>query len=173
MLVPDGAKAGKISKPYGLKGELVIILEPLVWNDIKPDNPLFIEIDGQRVPFFVKEVELLSKEQAIIKFEFIDTLEAAREVSGSSIFFETGSQSDSVKRGEGELAGLIGFAASDIKSGPLGLISDYLPHPMNPVFVIQSENRELLVPAVMDFIEQINIRERSIQFILPEGLTTL
>ena len=63
------------------------------------------------------------------------------------------------------MAKLIGYTASDKASGPLGLISDYLPHPMNPVFVIQSEGKELLVPAVQDFIDQINSREKSIQFI--------
>ena len=172
MLVPGGAKAGRISKPYGIRGEVNIILEPKAGNHIEPDNPLFIEIDGQRVPFFVEEVELVSNEQAIIKFEFIDTLEVAREVSGCSLYFEVGHQPDSSEAGD-DLSNLIGYTAFDRESGLLGKISDYLPHPMNPVFVIQSENMELMVPAVRDFIDHINPKEQSIQFILPEGLTTL
>jgi 16S rRNA processing protein RimM len=172
MLVPEGAKAGKISKPYGLRGEVNIILEPLAGNHIEPDNPLFIEINGQRVPFFVEELELLSMEQAIIKFEFIDTLEAAREVSGCSIYFDAKNQPDSPEE-EDDLTRLVGFTASDSKSGQLGIIVDYLPHPMNPVFVIQSKDREILVPAVMDFIEHINTEDHSILFILPEGLSSL
>lgn len=171
MLVPEGAKAGKISKPYGLRGELNIILEPRGGNNIEPDNPLFIDIDGQRVPFFVEEVELLSREQAIIKFEFVDSLEEARELSGCFLYFDTKHQPESTE--EEDLARLIGYTASDSRSGSLGLIADYLPHPTNPVFVIQSEGKELLVPAVFDFIEHINKEEQSIQFILPEGLTKL
>ena len=173
MLVPEGAKAGKISKPYGLHGEVNIILEPLAGNNIEPDNPLFIDIDGQRVPFFVEEVELVSKDQAIVKFEFIDSLETAREVSGCFVYFIFKSQPDSVKKREEDLARLIGYTASDKEIGPLGRIADYLPHPMNPIFVIQSDNRELMIPAVQDFIEHIDPREKSVQFILPEGLTTL
>ena len=172
MLVPEGAKAGKISKPYGLHGEVNIILEPLAGNSIEPDNPLFIDIDGQRVPFFVQEVDLVSKEQAIVKFEFIDSLERAREVSGCFVYFNFESQPDSLKMGE-DLARLTGYTASDKKIGPLGRIADYLPHPMNPIFVIQSENRELMIPAVQDFIEHIDPGEQSVLFILPEGLTTL
>lgn len=171
MLVPDGAKAGKISKPYGLRGELNIILEPQAGNNIEPDNPLFIDIDGQRVPFFVEAVELLSREQAIIKFEFIDSLEAARKLTACSVYFDSIDQPESTE--EEDLASLIGYTASDSRSGALGRIADYLPHPMNPVFVIQSEEKELLVPAVFDFIQHINKEEQSIQFILPEGLTTL
>lgn len=172
MLVPEGAKAGKISKPYGLRGEVNTILEPNAGNNIEPDNPLFIDIDGQRVPFFVEEVELLSSEQAIIKFEFIDSVEAAREVSGCDLYFEASHRSHA-EEARGDLARLIGYQASDQRSGPLGRISDFLPHPMNPVFVIRSGNKELMVPAVMDFIDQINHPEQSIYFILPEGLTDL
>jgi 16S rRNA processing protein RimM len=172
MLVLEGAKAGRISKPNGLRGKVNTILEPQAGNNIEPDNPLFIEIDGQRVPFFVKEVELVSSEQAIIKFEFVDTLEAARVVSGCDIYFDMRHQPDPSDSGD-EMANLIGYTASDKVSGPLGLISDYLPHPMNPVFVIQFEAKELIVPAVRDFIDHINPKEKSIQFILPEGLTSL
>lgn len=172
MLVPGGVKAGKITKPHGLRGEVNIILEPEAGNYIETDNPLFIDIDGQRVPFFVEEVELVSKDQAIIKFEFIDTLETAREVSGCSLYFDNSHQPDSIEAGD-DLANLIGYTASDRESGLLGKISDYLPNPMNPVFVIQSESKELMVPAVRDFIDHINPKKQSIQFILPEGLTEL
>jgi 16S rRNA processing protein RimM len=172
MLVPEGAKAGKITKPYGLRGEVNIILEPQAGNNIEPDNPLFIDIDGQRVPFFVEEVELVSSEQAIIKFEFVDSMEAARKVSGCYLYFDPSYQSEKVEDGD-DLANLIGYTASDRESGLLGHISDYLPHPMNPVFVIQFQGKELMVPAVMDFIDHIDPKKQSILFILPQGLTSL
>lgn len=172
MLVPEGAKAGKITKPYGLRGEVNVILEPSAGNNIEPDNPLFIDIDGQRVPFFVQEVELVSREQAIIKFEFVDSIEAAREVSACDFYFDIAHQIDSAESGQ-DLANLIGYTASDTDSGLLGQISDYLPNPMNPVFVIQSEGKELMVPAVMDFIDHIDSKKQSIHFNLPEGLTEL
>ena len=172
MLVPEGAKAGKISKPYGLRGEVNVILEPRVGNNIEPDNPLFIEIDGQRVPFFVVEVELISGDQAIIKFDFIDSLEDARKVSGCKLYFDPRHQPDLLETGD-DLANLIAYQATDREQGLLGTITDYLPHPMNPVFVIQSEGKELIVPAVPDFIEHIDSEKQSVQFILPEGLTDL
>lgn len=172
MLVPEGAKAGKINKPCGLRGEVYLILESQAGENIKTDNPLFIEIDGQRVPFFVEEVELISKDQAIVKFEFIDTLESARKFSGCYLYFDMGYQPAAAAEQE-DLSNLIGYKASDRKSGHLGLISDYFAHPMNPVFVIQTRKSELMVPAVRDFINRIDHKERHIHFILPEGLTDL
>lgn len=172
MLVPEGAKAGKISKPYGLQGEVNIILEPRAGNNIEPDNPLFIEIDGQRVPFFIEEVELVSADQAIIKFEFVNSLEEARIISGCSLYFDLQDQPDQ-DLVEEDLSHLVGYGASDQKLGPLGSISDYLPHPQNPIFIIQSGNKELLVPAIKDFITNIGHEEKMVHFSLPEGLTSL
>jgi 16S rRNA processing protein RimM len=172
MLVPEGAKAGKISKPYGLQGEVSVILEPRAGNNIEPDSPLFILIDGQRVPFFVEEVELLSEEQAIVKFEFLDSLEEAREVSGCMLYFDPGQQPEQADKDE-DLATLVGYVATDKLLGRLGHISDYLPHPMNPLFVIETEDGDLMIPAVSDFIERIDPQDHSVHFILPEGITTL
>ena len=172
MLGPEGVKAGRISKPYGLRGEVISILEPQSRINIEPGNPLFIDIDGQRVPFFVEEVEMLSRGQAILKFEFIDSLEEARKVAGCDIYFDKEQDPDSSFESE-DLTRLIGYMATDKNTGLLGKISEYLPHPMNPVFVIQSEGRELIVPAIWDFIDQIYPKKQTVHFILPEGLTEL
>jgi 16S rRNA processing protein RimM len=172
MLVPEGAKAGRISKPYGLQGEVNIILEPRAGNCIEPDNPLFIEIDGQRVPFFMEDVELVSDDQAIIKFEFVNSLEEARKISGCSLYFDPDYKAEQ-DLAEQDLSHLVGYDASDHVLGALGTISDYLPHRLNPIFVIQSGNKEFLVPAVEDFITKIGHEENIIYFKLPEGLASL
>jgi len=172
MLVPDGAKAGKISKPNGLRGEVNIILEPEAGNYIEPDHPLFIDIDGQRVPFFVEEVELVSGDRAIIKFEFLEHLEEARRVTGCSIYFDPAHQPAEPQSGD-ELEKVIGYTAFDKELGRLGTVTDYVPHSMNPVFIIDFDGKELIVPAAGDIIDQINSGDQSIQLILPEGLTSL
>ena len=117
-------------------------------------------------------MELLSREQAILKFEFVDALEAARELTGCRVYFDPGNQPKHSEEGE-DLEKLIGYKASDRELGARGHIADYLPHPMNPLFVIQSGNKELMIPAVKDFIEFINPGEQSVQFILPKGISSL
>jgi 16S rRNA processing protein RimM len=172
MLAPGGAKAGIITKPYGLHGDVFCILEPEAGQYMETDHPLFIEIDGQRVPFFVEDLELLSDDQAIMKFEFIDSPEEARKISGCPVYLDTRRSAGSSEIGE-NLSDLIGFSATDPASGLHGRITDYLSHPMNPVFLILVEGKELMVPAVRNFIVHIDPAARTVQFNLPEGLTTL
>ncbi len=172
MLVPEGAKAGRITKPYGLHGDVTVILEPGSGNLIRIDNPLFIEIDGQRVPFFVKAIDLVSETQAILKFEFIDDLEEAKKVTGCRIYLDP-AQQPAFKKENQELSALIGFDAFDREAGLLGRITDYLAHDMNPVFIIDFHGNDLLVPATGSLIQDIDQKGRTVHFILPQGLTSL
>ncbi|MEN8204284.1 MAG: ribosome maturation factor RimM [Bacteroidota bacterium] len=172
MWVPGGAKAGKISKPYGLQGQVILILSPEAGKHIKPDNPLFILMDGQRVPFFVQEFDQLSKDQAVVKFEFIESLEEARKLTSCEVYFDP-AQKPLLQDSSGQLDAIVGYKAYDRDLGFLGSVTDYIDHDMNPVLIIDFKGKELMVPAVNPFIHKIDPKEQSIHFILPEGLTTL
>ena len=172
MLVPDGAKAGKISKPYGLRGEVNIILEPEAGTHMEANHPLFIDIDGQRVPFFIEEMDLVSRDQAIVKFEFIDSVEEARAVQGCMIYFDP--KYVAISEGQADdLASLVGYRAFDREAGELGTISGFIPQEMNPVLVIDHQGNELMVPATPDFIGHIDSDKREVHFFLPDGLLSL
>ncbi len=172
MPATGGVKVGKISKPNGLQGKVNIILDPAAGKHIKTDSPLFINLDGQRVPFFVEEVESVSSDHAIVKFEFIDNIDQAREISGCEVYIDTIQKSTSQDDSD-NLNRVIGYEAYDQKAGYLGKVSDFIESDINPVLMIEFGEKELLVPAVADFILQINHLEQSIHFSLPDGLTTM
>lgn len=172
MWFPGAGKAGKISKPYGLQGQVVLILNPEAGKHIKPDNPLFIQLDGQRVPFFVQEYEQLSEEQAIVKFEFIDCVEEARKLNSCEVYFDP-ARKQILQEGSDHLSAVVDYKAYDRDLGFLGRVTDYIHHDVNPVLVIDFKGNELLVPAVDPFIQEIDSNAQSIHFILPEGLTSL
>jgi 16S rRNA processing protein RimM len=169
---PGGKKAGTISKPNGLQGKVNMILEKDPGEQIKNGFPLFISIDGQRVPFFVEEVETVGPEQAIIKLEFIDNVEDARKITGCEVFLDHTKQ-PGTRNVDHDFNHLLGFSAFDLNEGHIGLIRDYLPHAFNPVFLVDREGREILVPATEELIDHIDLKKRSIYFHLPEGLTDL
>jgi 16S rRNA processing protein RimM len=172
MPVPGGVKAGKISKPYGLHGEVYIILIPDSGEIIKSDCPLFIDLDGQRVPFFVEEYEVVSKDQAIVKFEFIHSLDQARRICGCDAYFETNTGINPGKIPH-HLQRVVSFQATDTHLGLLGPVTDFIPDDMNPIFIVSYKGKELIIPAAEDIIQQINTEDKTIQFNLPEGLTEL
>jgi 16S rRNA processing protein RimM len=170
-MVQQGARAGKISKPYGLQGEVHIILNPLAAKHIKDGIPLFIELDGQRVPFFIDHAEIVSADQAILKFEFIGDLEAARKICGSEVFFDEAHPGFERELSEAEK--VVGYLVVDSRKGELGIIEDFLPSEFNPMWTIRYGTEELMIPASHDFILRTNHRKRILYLDLPEGLTEL
>jgi 16S rRNA processing protein RimM len=172
MSVQEGINAGKISKPYGLRGEVSVILNPALANHIETGIPLFIDLDGQRVPYFIQELEMLAPDRAIVKFEFVDGIEEAGKVAGKAVFMDpdTGIK---VSEQENELAGVVQYHVIDQRLGPLGRVVDYIPEEMNPVWIIDFSGKELVVPATADFILNIDHQNRSLHLDLPEGITEL
>ena len=172
MPVPGGVKAGRISKPNGLQGKVNIILDPDTGKNIESKNPLFIDIDGQRVPFFIEEYTIVSDDQAIVKLEFINSIEEARTVCGCDVYLD--SKLHPAKPNEpSDLHAVVGYEAFDLQIGNLGRVIEYVRNDLNPVLVIDYRGKEMMVPAAEEFIIRIDHREQSIHFQLPEGLTEL
>lgn len=169
---PGGIKAGFISKPYGLHGKVHLILQQGTGLIIEKGDPLFIDIDGQRVPFFVEEIEMLAVDQATVAFEFIDRLEEARKVSGCEVYFDP-SRSTVAGRSASDLENLVGYRAMDLDIGDIGNITGYMPHEHNPIFMVKYREREILIPANEELISGIDPAKQIIYFELPEGLIQL
>ena len=172
MTVRRGVKAGKISKPYGLQGDVHIILIPAVAQKLKSGNPLFIDLDGQRVPFFMETVDLVSDDQAIVKVEFIDSIEEARKVAGSEVYLDIQEASDTVDHTTEPLE-MIGYRVFDLRLGEVGKLSELIPSEMNPVWVIESAGCDIMIPATTDFIQKIDHKKKVLYLDLPEGIMEL
>ena len=166
---PGGIKAGLISKPYGLQGKVHLILQQGTGITIETGDPLFINMDGQRVPFFVTGIDVVATDQAIVEFEFIDSLEEARKVSGCEVFFDPSRHPDRhIQRPDPEQ--LVGFRAVDREKGGVGVITGFMPHELNPVLIVEHEEREYMIPVSEDLITRIDPELQIIYFNLPEGL---
>ena len=172
MTVKGGEKAGKISKPYGLQGEVHIILIPVVAEKLKPGIPLFIDIDGQRVPFFIETVELVSDQQAIVKVEFINSLEEAREYTGNEVFLDEKDTGKNLEQA-GKLDEMVGYLVIDLNLGEIGTLTDIIPSELNPVWVIEHAGKEIMIPATQDFVRLTDHKNSTLHLDLPEGITEL
>jgi 16S rRNA processing protein RimM len=168
----QGTRAGKIAKPYGLQGEVQVILNPLISQHIQEGIPLLIDLDGQRVPFFTESVELPAPDQAIIKFEFISSVEEARKVCGCDLYLDPRLKiSDENQEGDPER--LVGYTASDVLLGELGEITGFIPGEHNPMWLIDFRGKEMMVPVHANWVQKINHKKGQVLFSLPKGITEL
>jgi 16S rRNA processing protein RimM len=167
-----GVKAGKIAKPYGLRGELQLILLPDTAENIEEGTFLFIEMDGQRVPFFIENIDLVANDQAIVKLEYIGDKDDASRVAGCDIWFDPRLRIRQASDKSGLLS-LFGYVVIDEKNGELGTIKEVLSQSSNPLWLIQGRSGEILVPAVEEFVKLVDHKKQQLHLSLPAGLTEI
>ena len=156
-------EAGVIVNTHGIRGEVRI--QP--WAD----SPAFLAgfdrfyIDGTPVGVISARVH---KNCLVAALAGVDGVDDAIKLKNKTVFIDR----DDAPLDEGRyfVADLIGLRALDHESGaPLGTISDVLSLPSNDVYVITG-SRELLVPAVPEFVIETNIDDGYVKIRVIEGM---
>jgi len=163
---------GRIAKEFGADGELQINLssEYSIEENIK--EPVFVEIDGIPVPLFFKSFRTRGKDKALAIFEDFESSRKAARFVGLSLFVNQESEEEEEEEGMG-LDLFIGFTLIDHDLGRLGTIVDFHDISGNPLFVVDHNGTEILIPVNEDLIVKVSEKKREITFDLPTGLIDL
>lgn len=159
-------EVGKVTNVHGLMGEVKV--QP--WAD----SPEFLcqfktlYVDEARFPMTVQRARV-HKNMVIIKFEGPTDVPSALSLRNAILYID---RSDvDLPEGAFFLADIYGLEVRDAASGEvLGKIADVLTLPANNVYVIKGGKRELMIPAVPQFIAETNIEGGFIRVNLMEGL---
>lgn len=162
---------GQINKPHGVNGELSFTFSSDVF-DTEEIPYLIMEIEGIYVPFFIEEYRFKTNSTGLIKFEDINSEEAARDLIGLAIYVPK-KYLHNVENEEIELSYFVGFMLCDLKAGEIGLVSEIDETTENALFVIERQDEELLIPIGEDYITNIDHDHKIITLNLPEGLLDL
>lgn len=156
-------EAGKIVNTHGIRGEVKI--QP--WAD----SPEFLcgfktlYIDGKPVKVLSAKAH---KSNVIAQLEGIDIVDDAIRLKNKTVSINR--DDAALEDGAHFITDLIGLAAIDVSTGKeLGKITDIIPLTPNNVYVITG-TREILVPAVPEFVKSIDIGAGRVMFQLIEGM---
>ena len=150
----------KVLKSWGAAGEVVLSRSSEDPQDLKSQEPVFIEFDGLPVPFFIESVTAKGG-RLLVKFEDVDSLAEAEELVGREIGF---SDSD-----ETEEDTLIGLRVRDARTRRIvGEIVDMNDYAGNLLVTVDTQRGEVLLPLHEDLIAEVD--DEVITLEIPEGL---
>jgi len=160
---------GKFTRTHGVRGEMAFSFTDDVFD--RTECPYLVcSMDGILVPFFIEEYRFKNDSVALVKFERIDTSEAASIFTNKEVYFPK-SYAEQTEDGEYSWQYFIGFHTEDAVHGYLGELIDIDESTVNILFVVEQPNGgELLIPAQEAFIEDVDHDKRIIKFKLPDGL---
>lgn len=160
-------KIGVLNKPHGVHGEISFTFTDDVWDRVESEY-LICRIDGILVPFFLEEYRFRTDTSALLKFDGMDTVEQVSQMSGLEVYFPY-SLTPKEAPEEYTWSYFTGFQVEEVEAGPLGQIDEVDDSTANVLFRIG----DLLIPAVEEFIQDIDHAGRKITMKLPEGLLDL
>jgi len=161
---------GKIIKPYGIKGEVLVKLDTDEPENYEGMESVFLEIGGKLVPFFINDSFLHKSLLLRVDFEDVDSIEQAEKLVGRKLYLPLSELP--------ELTGknfyyheILGFKAIDKRLGPIGLIKSVNDMAAQPYMIIlHPEGKEILVPIHNDMIEKVDREQKEMHLTLPDGL---
>lgn len=165
------SKVGRIGKLHGYKGAVRIDLDGGIEVE-KPEKnmgPVFLVIHQKPVPFYFTQWQD-GGSSLIVKFEDIDTEDAARELVGLEVLVP---EKWIVDDGGINASALIDFTVVDSELGKLGFIQNYMETPAQTLLFMMMNGREVLIPFVDEFIKDIDFDNQTLHTTLPEGLIDL
>lgn len=171
MELEDCFKIGYVQKTHGLKGEVTIALEANAPETISELTSLFIEVKGRLIPYFIETISAKG-DKAFVKFEDVNTSEAANQLKGTSLFLPKAIR-PKTKRGEFYNDEIIGFTVNDAIAGRLGNVIRVENEDINPLLIVLQGEKEIAIPINAPFITSVNKSAKKIEVELPEGLLEL
>ena len=159
-------EVGKITNTHGIMGEVRV--QPLA------DSPEFLcqfktlYVDQAHWPIKVERARV-HKNMVILKLEGVTDVPSALSMRNAILYIDR--KDAALPEGSFFLADLMGLEVRDAQSGKvLGKIADIMNLPANNVYVVRGGEREILVPAVPQFIAETNVEGGYLRVNMMEGL---
>ncbi len=161
----DVYKIGRIGKPHGIGGEVTLRFSDDVFDRVDAEY-LVLMVDGILVPFFIEEYRFRSEEVALVKFEDIDTMDRAAELTGCDVFFPR--HLADIDNDVLTWSQIVGYDIVDVASGKvIGRIESVDESTINVLLELADGT---LIPAVDEFIDDIDHEALKLFMSLPDGL---
>lgn len=159
-------EVGKITNTHGIMGEVRV--QP--WADAPEFLCQFpvLYVDKAHWPIKVERARV-HKNMVILKLEGVTDVPSALAMRNAILHVDRAD----VHLAEGSffLADVMGLQVRDADSDVvLGEIADVLNLPANNVYVVRGGAREIMIPAVADFVVETNVEQRFMRVRLIEGL---
>ena len=161
-------RIGKIVATHGLNGSLILthVVGNATW--LKKTHVLQIEMQkGSYIPYFISNVKPNNEKEYLIELEDINKVESAKKLVTKHVYVE-----EDILTAYAKQSPLlwIGFNLIDAEKGKIGPIEDVVKTGNQWLAKITYIGAEALIPLIDEFINKVDIKAKTIDITLPEGL---
>lgn len=170
MTTDECYRLGNITKPFGYKGQMVFYLDVDSPQDYADLDSAFVETKTGLVPYFFK-VDNINGNKAIVTFEDL-TPDEAHALAGHDLYLPL----DLLPKLSGNqfyFHEVTGFRVIDSQHGDIGTLQSIIEYPAQPLFQINKDGKEILIPVIDPVIKQVDRENKTLYLEAPNGLIDL
>lgn len=164
----DYLSVGKITSAYGVNGEVKVFPLTDHLDRFYDLDYVYIFEETGKASLNIESVRFI-KNLVIVKFKEINDRNEAEKLKGKLIKI---TRDNAVKLDDDEyfIKDLLNMKVYTDDQKELGILKDVLKTGANDVYVVKTDDRDILIPAIKDVIKKVDIKERKMTVHLLEGL---
>jgi 16S rRNA processing protein RimM len=164
---PEFLVIGKLGRPHGVNGEILMVVYTDFPERIQPDMTFFV---GPRYQPLILIKRRPHARGMLVMFEGYQDRERVGELRNQHVHVRT-SDRPPLEQGEYYHHQLLGLEVIDENGKPLGLLSSILETGANDVYVVRDQTgAEILVPAIDSVVLDIDLDHKHMRVHLLSGL---
>lgn len=145
---------GEVVGAFGLQGEVKVL--PLTDFPDRFARTPTVYLGDARTPRAVRNARVHQR-VVIVKLEGVDEVAAAQRMRGTVLWIPEADRM-AIATDEFYLYDVVGLRVVHVDGQPLGTVADFIVTGGNDLFVVRTPNgREVLLPAVREFIREVDI----------------
>lgn len=165
----DWIIVGKVTRPHGLKGEMKF--RPFITDEDILKGICHVKLGRDENSCQEFQVENLRGHYSkrIVKFQGLNSIESVQDLSGDSLYIRR-EDFKALPEGEYYWFEIEGLNVYDEEGGYYGQVVEIMKTGSNDVYVVQDDNKEILLPMIDSVVKVIDLEQGKLVFKNIEGL---
>jgi 16S rRNA processing protein RimM len=160
---------GKIRKCFGVNGEVSVESLSHSLSRFRKLKKVYLGFNQDKL--FPTEVIScrINLQKVILKFSSFNNISEIQDFIGSYVFIDS---ADSIRPPEGKFFQheLLGLDIVDKNAVNYGVLKEILSLPAYDIYIIKYHNKDVLIPAIPEFIISVDLKNRKIVINVVDGL---
>lgn len=165
---PDMKYVGSIQGAMGMKGAMKVSLSTAHPSHLVSLESIYLKIDDSESILYTIDKANWDGSKFTLKLHGVDDRNTAEALRGAKIMIP---EEAAYKVGEDEyfIKDLVGMNVVDKSGTNLGRITEVLSYPAHDVYVVSKGDNEILIPAVREYVQEVNMNTGTIMITTIEG----
>ena len=161
-------RVGIITSTHGIKGEVKVFSTTDNPERFKTLKKVILATGKENLDLEIESTKFF-KQYTILKFKGYDSINDIEKYRGRELYVDR-KNADKLKKDEYYIADLLGMKVVTDEQKEFGTLKDVLETGANDVYIVDTGDKEVLLPAIKECIKEINLENNTITVHIMEGL---